>query len=117
MRSRVFKQKLSFLCRLLSEDRDSIATKTFNAIACQAVYNLSVVQQCIFLDSTLGTNATARILSDIDSAQTALRNTKKTITSADRANILHAGSGRTPIYPAGKEYQMAAGVEMAMDKD
>ena len=50
------KQKLSYLCHLLSSEDESIATRTFKIIASQIAYNLSLVKQCIFLDSKLKTN-------------------------------------------------------------
>ena len=57
--SRILKQKLSFLCRLLTSNDDSIATRTFNTFVSQNAYNLSLVKLCIFLDSKLKTNFTA----------------------------------------------------------
>ena len=39
--SRILKQKLSFLCCLLTSDDDSIATRTFNTFVSQNAYNLS----------------------------------------------------------------------------
>ena len=83
--SRILKQKLSFLCRLLTSDDDSIATRTFVS---QNAYNLSLVKQCIFLDSKLKTNFTALILSDIGSASASLKVMKKFISSIDRQLML-----------------------------
>ena len=79
--SRILKQKLSFLCRLLTSDDDSIATRTFNTFVSKNAYNLSLVKQCIFLDPKLKTNFTALILSDIGSSSASLKVMKKSIFS------------------------------------
>ena len=86
--SRTLKLKLSYLCHLLLTENESIATRTFKAIASQNTYNLSLVKQCIFLDSKLKTNCTAQILNDIKHASSCLDVMKKTITSSDRHLIL-----------------------------
>ncbi len=63
MKARVLKLKLSYLFRLISADpsEDSIASSTFRTLASQDVYGIGLVQQCLFLDSCLGTTATAGI--------------------------------------------------------
>ena len=63
---------------MLSSEDESIATRTFKTIASQNAYSLSLVKQCIFLDSKLKTNCTAHILSDINSASSSRRAMKKT---------------------------------------
>ena len=86
--SRILMQKLSFLCRLLTSDDDSITTRTFSTFS-QNAYNLSLVKQCIFLDSKLKTNFTALILSDIGSTSASLKAMKKSISSIDQQLLLH----------------------------
>ena len=49
MKSRILRCKLRFLGKLISDDRDNIATRTFRMIGSQNVYDISIVQQCIFL--------------------------------------------------------------------
>ena len=88
MKARLLKQKLCFLGKLLSDERDNIATRTFLTIASQNVYNTSVIQQCIFLDSVLGTNATAHILNNLENVEASVKSQVKSITSADRQSIL-----------------------------
>ena len=56
------------------------------------VYNLSLVRQCIFLDSKLKTNCTAQILNDINCASSCLGVMKKAITSTDRRLRLEEAS-------------------------
>ena len=58
--SRILKLKLRYLCHLLSSENESIATTTFKVMVSQNVYNLSLVRQCIFLDSKLKTTALHR---------------------------------------------------------
>ncbi len=62
MKARVLKLKLSYLFRLISADpsEDSIASSTFRTLASQDVYGIGLVQQCLFLDSCLGTTATEK---------------------------------------------------------
>ena len=73
---------------MLSSENESIATTTFKIIAGQNIYNLSLIKQCIFLDSKLKTNGTAQILSDINHASSSLGAVKKAITSTDRRLML-----------------------------
>ena len=87
MTARVFLRKLSFLCRLLSANDDSIAHQTFRTIAGKDVYSLSLVKQCVFLDSCLGSDATACILNDPDNAKASFNNLKKTILECDKILI------------------------------
>ena len=90
--SRILKLKLRYLCHLLSSENESIATTTFKVMVSQNVYNLSLVRQCIFLDSKLKTNCTAQILNDINCASSCLGVMKKAITSTDRRLMLEEAS-------------------------
>ena len=49
-----------------SSELDTLASRTFHTPASPAVYSLSIEQQCIYLGSKLGTNATTSILNNID---------------------------------------------------
>ena len=51
MTARIHLLKLDFLCCFLSSEHDTLASRTFHTLASQDIYSLSVVQQCIFLDS------------------------------------------------------------------
>ena len=83
MAARIHLLKLGFLCRLLSLEHDSLASRTFHTLASQDIYSLSVVQQYIFLDSKLGTNATASILSNTEDPKALLRKAKQAIIKQD----------------------------------
>ena len=88
MKARLLSQKLRFLGKLLSHNRDNIATRTFRTFASHNVYNISVVEQCIFLDSTLGTKSTAYILNNTDMVEAAVKTQLKSIKSADMSSTL-----------------------------
>ena len=88
MKARLLSQKLRFLGKLLSHNRDNIATRTFRTIASHNVYNISVVEQCIFLDSTLGTKSTAYILNNTDMVEAAVKTQLKSVKSADMSSTL-----------------------------
>ena len=87
--SRILIQKLGYLLRL-SSSKD--ATNTFKTIACLNAYNLSLVKQCIFLDSKLKTNCTAQILNNMEDASSSLKAMKKTIISTDQNVMLEEAS-------------------------
>ena len=97
MKARVLSQKLRFLGKLLSQDRDNIATRTFRTIASNNIYNISIVEQCIFLDSTLGTNSTAYVLSNTDTVGAAVKKQLKSIKSADMLSILENAANHQSV--------------------
>ena len=72
MRARILNIKLSFLCRLLSpkSDIETLATRTFNTLAGIDIYQLSLVQQCLYLDST---DATSSLLNSPENCSSMLR--------------------------------------------
>ncbi len=94
MKACILIQKLSFLCKLLCSG-DTIATRTFCTLAAQDVYKISLVQQCIFLDSCLGTRATATILSNPDLAASALPEPKKSIYTRDASLTFKEAASRS----------------------
>ena len=97
MKARLLLQKLRFLGKLLSQDRDNIATRTFRTIASNNIYNISIVEQCIFLDSTLGTNSTAYVLSNTDTVEAAVKTQLKSIKSADMLSILENAANHQSV--------------------
>ena len=91
MKARLLSQKLRFLGKLLSKNRDNIATRTFQTIASRNVYNISIVDQCIFLDSLLGIylhTQQLNVLSNLDTVEAAVKSQTKSIKAADSAAIL-----------------------------
>ena len=59
MEARNLNLKLEFLFCLLSSEDDNIASSAFHTLASQDVYSLGIVQQCIMLDSKIGTQSVA----------------------------------------------------------
>ena len=99
MRARILNVKLGFLCRLLSSlfSHCSIATETFKTLAKVDVFNLSIVQQCLFLDADFGTNAVATVLNNGDDAMCVLKQLKNEILKKDREIILREASSHTSV--------------------
>ena len=87
MTSRVLTRKISYLHHLLSTKIESIATLTFRILASQNVYDISLVKQCIFLDSKLKTNCTA-LIENIEDTTSCISEIKKSIISTDRLLML-----------------------------
>ena len=96
--SRILKLKIGYLQKLLTSEDDSIANATFKIIASQNVYDMSLVKQCIFLDSKLKTNCTAQILSNT----TCLRALKKSVTSLDQQSLLEEACKHQSVNLASK---------------
>ena len=105
MTARIHLIKLCFLCHLLSSEHDTLASRTFHALASQDIYSLSIVQQCIFLDSKLGTTATASILSYTDHPKVHLGKAIKAILDQDKTQAPACHS--TPISQTRLEHQLA----------
>ena len=106
MTARIHLLKLDFLCCFLSSEHDTLASRTFHTLASQDIYSLSVVQQSIFLDSKLGRNATASILSNTEDAKALLRKAKQAIIKQDNRLRLHAGCCQT-VSQTRLEHQLA----------
>ena len=83
MRARILNIKLSYFHRLLTSDNDSRGTRTFNTLASIDVYKLGLTQQCLFLDSEVGSGAVAELLSNPDSATFHLKQAKANIIKLD----------------------------------
>ena len=98
--SRILIKKLGYLLRLSSSKDVSIATNTFKTIACLNAYNLSLVKQCIFLDSKLKTNCTDQILNNMEDASSSLKAMKKTIFSTDQNVMLEEASKHQSVSQA-----------------
>ena len=58
-------------------------TRTFNTLASIDVYKLGLTQQCLFLDSEVGSGAVAELLSNPDSATLHLKQAKVNIIKLD----------------------------------
>ena len=52
------------------------------------MFNLSIVQQCLFLDADFGTNAVATVLNDGDGAMCVLKHLKNEILKRQRNHFM-----------------------------
>ena len=86
--ARVLIRKITYLHHLLSSEDESIATSTFKILASQNAYDITLVKQCIFLDSKLKTNCTAQILGGVNDMSSCIRELKDSIISRDHQLIL-----------------------------
>ena len=68
MSTRILLRKLKFLCKLLCPKKDTLSSRTFSSLAIDDVYNTSVVQQCLMLESYINTTCTAQCLKDTDNS-------------------------------------------------
>ena len=99
MKARVLIIKLGFLCRLLSllPSHVSIATETFKTMASVDIYQISLIQQCLYLDTDLHTKTVPLILNDPDNAKSILKDLKKSVLKADKNLILKDASSHPSV--------------------
>ena len=95
MRARILNIKLSYFHRLLTSDNDSLGTRTFNTLASIDVYKLGLTQQCLFLDSEVGSGAVAELLSNPDSATFHLKQAKANIIKLDWKTSVEMAAARS----------------------
>ncbi len=88
MSARVLLLKLSFLYRVLSSERNYLATRMFRTLASQDIYAIGIVQQCMSLGSKLSTQSVATILNSSELSPSLLNEIKKSIQSKDWARTL-----------------------------
>ena len=82
VKARVLCRKLTFLAKLLEED-DCLSSHVFRTLASEDVYEISIVQQCHFLEQHIGTNYLQLCLKDPSNARSIVREAKKDILSKD----------------------------------
>ena len=82
--SRILITKLKFLCRLLSSETETVATRTLHTLASEGLYSLGIVQQCIFLDSKLKVNTIPNILNNIDDPRSELKDLEEMILKSGK---------------------------------
>ena len=95
MRARILNIKLSYFHRLLTSDIDSLGTRTFNTLASIDVYKLGLTQQCLFLDSKVGSGTVAELLSNPDSATFHLKQAKANIIKLDWKTSVEMAAARS----------------------
>ena len=97
MRARILNIKLSYFHRLLTSDNDSLGTRTFNTLASIDVYKLGLTQQCLFLDSEVGSGTVAELLSNPDSATFHLKQAKANIIKLDWKTSVEMAAARSSM--------------------
>ena len=85
MKARVLIIKLGYLCHLISPEVDNIASRTFRTLASEDVYSIGIVQQCLSLDSKVGTQSVVTLLNNTDHLNAMLKETKKEVLLKDKA--------------------------------
>ena len=96
MCARLLCNKLSFLFRVCNGGSTSLSTQVFRTIAVSDVTSLSIVKQCHFLDSILGTKFTNEVLSV--NSEVSLRDLKKRILEADRLRTIEKSDGHPSLF-------------------
>ena len=87
MKARILIRKLNFLAKLLSSTEDTLSTRTFRTFAAENVYDISLVQQCHWLEQSLRIDSVSQqCLANPDSA-----------TSLVSKIMFFAKIGRTPF--------------------
>ena len=64
---------------------DNIASRTFRTLASQDVYSIGIVQQCLSLDSKVGTQSVTTLLNNTAHLKAMLKETKKEVLLKDEA--------------------------------
>ena len=96
MCARLLCNKLSFLFRVCNGGSTSLSTQVFRTIAVSDVTSMSIVKQCHFLDSILGTKFTNEVLSV--NSEVSLRDLKKRILEADRLRTIEKSDGHPSLF-------------------
>ena len=81
MRTRVLIRKLSYLTRVFVADNDKLSSQILKSFAERDISNLSIVEQCCYLEGVYGTDFTGEILD----SRLSRRDLQKAILAADKA--------------------------------
>ena len=85
MCARILCSKLSFLHRVCHDQNAFLSSQVFNSIAASDVTSMSLVKQCKFLESKLGTEFTSEVLSQPDLS---LKDLQERVVKVDRMRTL-----------------------------
>ena len=88
VKARILIRKLTFLAKLLEED-DSLSSQVFRTLASDDVYEISLVQQCHFLEQQIGTSYLQQCLENPSEAHSIVCDAKETILEKDWIHTLH----------------------------
>ena len=89
MKARILLRKLSFLAKLLSCDEDTLSASVLHTISTENVYNISLVQQCQWLQGELKCEQVLeKCLADPENAPAIVRGAMKAIYQQDWSTLL-----------------------------
>ena len=88
MSTRILLRKLVFLSKLLSPSKDTLSSRIFTSLAIGDIYNTSIVQQCLMLESHLNMDCTAKCLMDPDNSISTIKSLKPDILRRDFKQLI-----------------------------
>ena len=94
MCARILCSKLSFLYKVCHDQRASLSSQIVNSFAATDVMSMSLVKQCQFLESKLGTEFTGEVLCQ---PHLSLRDLKKRILHVDKMRTLAASENHPSL--------------------
>ena len=94
MCARILCSKLSFLYKVCHDQRASLSSQVFYSFAATDVMSMSLVKQCQFLESKLGTEFTGKVLCQ---PHLSLRDLKKRILHVDKMRTLAASENHPSL--------------------
>ena len=98
MKARILLRKLNLLAKLSSSNDNTLSVRTFRTFAADNVYNISLVQQCLWLECTLHIESIVQqCLTDPDSATSLVKSARTSIIRQDWANTVHRGKSHTSL--------------------
>jgi len=92
--SRILIHKLGFLAKLLKGE-EKLSAQVLHTLACEDIYNISLIQQCRTLEHLVGTNHLQSFLQDI--AMINLSDIRKDILDKDWKCTLHLASSHPSL--------------------
>ena len=81
MRARLLIRKLNYLKRVLSANHEKLSSQVFKCFAGRDVSNLTIIEQCRYLEGVYGTDFTGGVLT----TRLSQRDLQKAILTADKA--------------------------------
>ena len=100
MATRILLRKLSFLSKLLSNQKDSMSSQIFVSLAIDDIYSISIVQQCRFLEASLATNVVDRCLLSPGDALLIVRDNKKLLLKIDYQLLFSSALSHPSVHSA-----------------
>ena len=87
--TRILLRKLMILSKLLCSTRDSLSSRVFTSLAMNDIYEISIVQQCKMLESSLDTDILAKCLTSPENAVEIVKTNKNLILKQDFCKLIY----------------------------